>query len=430
MASSHFVPTDRAVSGGEALPKAVQRCFFLLAGLWLLWFVAFGIAHGVMGLGYPYDHLTLPNGHRMDLLGFLTKWPKLHTAAFYTDKRDVPFEYPAPAAFCYQALYSTGHCYAAYVAIAVVVVGCAAVLLSRRLLALHLRPYAVAAVVTAMFALSYPLLFTLVQANIELLIVAICGAALLLYLRGNYFLSAVLLGFAASVKIFPFVFLALFIPPKKYKALACGVLTIALSTLAGLSFLGPTIALASQGISAGLRENRASIILFFDHQNAGFDHSLFGVVKRVFNPKALTMTFPDHVLTGYMAVAALCGCALWFFRIRKLPILNQIVCFSLVVVVLPPTSYDYTLLHLYLPWSLLLLYVCAAARQGATVREAATTLVLFGVAFSPLNEFIYKSCSFAGQLKCLVLLTILYQALRTPWTLETSTYGGLQSKAE
>jgi hypothetical protein len=62
----------------------------------------------------------------------------------------------------------------------------------------------------------------------------------------------------------------------------------------------------------------------------------------------------SHLLELYLATIAVAGTALFFSRIVKLPTLNQILCLSIAAILFTPVSFDYTLLQLYAPFTLIL----------------------------------------------------------------------------
>ena len=70
---------------------------------------------------------------------------------------------------------------------------------------------------------------------------------------------------------------------------------------------------------------------------------------------------PYQFLSHSVAVS---GVILWFWRIRKPPILNQVTALSVASVLLPPLSHDYTLMHLYAPWVMLVMLASICLHQG------------------------------------------------------------------
>ena len=127
------------------------------------------------------------------------------------------------------------------------------------------------------------------------------------------------------------------------------------------------------------------------------------------------MTEYAHILRGYTITTALGGLVAYFARIRKLPFVNQVLCLTLATVMLPPVSFDYTLIHLYTPfalWALLL-----ADRNGERRLLAPGTqgvLLCFVILFSQVGEVILQGDRLGGQIKAVALLALFVLGLWYP----------------
>jgi hypothetical protein len=145
----------------------------------------------------------------------------------------------------------------------------------------------------------------------------------------------------------------------------------------------------------------------------GFDHSLFAV------PKAMlllahqgTLPGPEtlaKMLTIYLVGMAAVGAILYWVAIRRLPLINQVICLTVATIMLPPVSYDYTLLHLYVPWAMLVLL--AAENPGHEVRSLMAAMVCFAILFAPETELILHGRSYGGQVKAVALVLLFGIAL-------------------
>jgi hypothetical protein len=113
-----------------------------------------------------------------------------------------------------------------------------------------------------------------------------------------------------------------------------------------------------------------------------------------------------------LAIAALGGVAIFFLRIRKLPVLNQVILLTTAAIFLPPSSYDYTLLHLYIPWSMLVLFAIDTAGQKVEGLEA--ILICFAGLLAAEAEFIRHDIGFGGQVRALIFVVTFVLALRYP----------------
>jgi hypothetical protein len=148
-----------------------------------------------------------------------------------------------------------------------------------------------------------------------------------------------------------------------------------------------------------------------------FDHSLFGVYKQLAHLLGYSNLRSAHQLSVYTGLVAISGVALYFLRIRRLPLMNQLLSLCVTSILLPPMSNDYTLLYLYLPWGLLALSAIQEARTGRTRPGLLAAFVCFGLLFSPESEIIIRHATVAGQFKALTLLVLLYISLRYPFAL-------------
>ena len=81
-------------------------------------------------------------------------------------------------------------------------------------------------------------------------------------------------------------------------------------------------------------------------------------------------------------------------------------------------SHDYTLLHLYTPFVLLVLGVLAEHPDHRRRTIEAALLACFLLLFSSENYLILHSLRFAGQVKAVVLILLFVIALRCPLDLK------------
>jgi hypothetical protein len=145
----------------------------------------------------------------------------------------------------------------------------------------------------------------------------------------------------------------------------------------------------------------------------GYDHSLFALIKVAHlyvTNKAVVRIETVHRFVLFSAVA---GTALFFARIRHLPLANQVICLCIASIALPPVSYDYTLLNLYVPWAILVCF--AVETQNVRVQGLTAAFVCFGIATSIETEVIYEGHSLGGQIKAIALCVLMGIALRYPF---------------
>ena len=109
------------------------------------------------------------------------------------------------------------------------------------------------------------------------------------------------------------------------------------------------------------------------------------------------------------------GLLVYLLRIRHLPAINQVLCLTIACVLLPPTSFDYTLLHLYTPWALCVLFAVDTYRaRRLRIPGLAAVFVCFAILFAQLGEFVLHGDRLGGQIRATVLLVLFLVALRYP----------------
>jgi len=120
-------------------------------------------------------------------------------------------------------------------------------------------------------------------------------------------------------------------------------------------------------------------------------------------------------LHAYLLVGIVGGLLFFFFRIVRLPLLNQIVVLVATLLVLPPVSNDYTLLHLYAPFACLTLFAVSAARSGELPYRLGFAMLLMGVLLAPESYLILHQLRPSGFLKALALVLLVWTAASTRW---------------
>jgi len=112
----------------------------------------------------------------------------------------------------------------------------------------------------------------------------------------------------------------------------------------------------------------------------------------------------------YLAAVLAGFAALYWFRLRKLPLLNQAIVLVALEVTLPYLSYEYTLVHLYPVWALFVLFLARDVAEGRPrIPVAAAELIFssFALLFGPAPA-LFLEHSVGGQVQaCLLLLLAL-----------------------
>ncbi len=334
----------------ERLPKPlvlfVALVLALALGSWLDAAVGY-LRQGKPGLSYLWMYYP-----GFDFVDYTLQFPYLHTPQFFT-LPVFPWVYPAPAIFVLYPFYrivlltnrATGF---AVFALAVLGVNTAVGWRFRaKLLRLGISRGAAFTLLASVTLFGWPLYFALQRGNIESLLWVGVALGVTCFARGRYRGAAILFGAVGSVKLYPLLFLALFLKPRRFGEMALGLGVAGVVTLLGLRCLSPDIGFAWQQIRLGIQRWGLITTNTYLPSGIGTDHSVFGLIKQC--TLGGVLRYP-HALDWYFAAAAVVCSALFLGRVVRLPRLNQLLFLACATVLLPPTSYDYTLVSMLIPW--------------------------------------------------------------------------------
>jgi hypothetical protein len=357
----------------------------------------------------------------------------------YLDPQSVPYPYPVPSVYAFLIFLRLfpNHALTAYLIFVMFAFLAATGYLSlrvRRLTGKQLPQIAIWATLLC----AYPLLILIDRANIEAFIWVLVLLGLAAFTRNRMLLAAILWAVAASMKIFPGFLFFLFLARRRYGMFAAAVAFMVLFSVLALAGIGPTIhqaAMESSQSTPFLRDNY--ILALYGPQ---FDHSIFGAIKQIewsvlntlgHGPEDKLPVFRAS-LRIYTVIVPLGFLVLYWFRLRKLPQLNQFIAYMLLAILLPYVSNEYTLIYVYLVWTAFLLFLLSdVAGNGIRVPRAAiyTIMVSCAVSSVPLNSNTFpEHPAHGGQIKMLFLVLILIAALRFP--MPSSLFGDLQASPE
>lgn len=332
------------------------------------------------------------------------------------------FNLPAPAIFAYSFFALFG--WRAPIALAVLLLG--AVLLSARFLFVALMRRGVSPSLSALFLClsvltSYPLLFELDRANIEGVMWLLLIAAFFALVHERFYLSALLIALAGSIKPFPLVLLMIFLFMRRIRAVLIAGTVWLLVQFSAFTLSGPTFIRCFRAYRVGSVAYAHIVAGLYRPYQMNFDHSIFAAVKQgillLYYQAGSPFSSLDPILWKllwpYFLSAGLV-CFVVLFCIRNKPVLNQILVCFLIMIIVPPANYDYTLVELYIPFSLFLLYL-AESRCPAQMRTTlAIMLLCFAVVFTPQTYLRGQVLGVAGQMKLIALLGLFVLALRMP----------------
>lgn len=207
----------------------------------------------------------------------------------------------------------------------------------------------------ALLLLSYPFLFLIDRANFEALVyVFISLFVYFQYIDRRPNLALILLASAIAMKLFPAIFLLLFIADRDYKGLIKTVVLTVVLTLA-------TLAAAMGGMAENWVLFNASLSKYFELYALGtskhcfglaFGHSLFGVLRlffAVFHPETYTASIKG-ILPFYNVFVAAYALVISAYVVLVEKILwKRIAILVFTFNLLPYVSADYKLIHLLVP---------------------------------------------------------------------------------
>lgn len=394
----------------RVLPRALKVFLLLSCGLTTLSFI-YAVVCRYLGLGLPYSfpYYYVPGDLFGDFFYAHDKFRRWGTPDFFKPDVGGYFMYPAPMVHVYRALLNVPHPRTFYAFMMFAVIALLAASFLRILIKEGLPGWISALFVGAVALVSYPLAFELQRWNIEILIWGLSSVAVWSFFTGRTIRSASLIGLAASLKLYPFILLGLFLPRRKYWLMALAVAVFAVVTILSLYGIGPTVLEAAKW-------NQEQIAAFGKYfvgslWALGYDHSFFGLVK------ILTMHWhPNYFLWGgrYTKAMAILCILLYFLRIWRFPLPNQILALSILSVTIAPISYDYTLLNLYPAFAMLVVLALRAERGGRPVPHLMAYMVLFAMILTPESYVIFRGVRYGAQVRSLCLIAMLILALTTP----------------
>lgn len=302
----------------------------LSVGTWVL-AVVMNARDGSPGL-LPF----LGDGHHFaDFWVFFSRFQHLHTTEFFAPGR-FHFSYFPAGVSLYAAFYRFGLDGAMdlYFALCAASMLFGAVLFGRALVRAGMRVRSAVLLMVVSFLCAFPAIFAVERGNLELLLAVGVTCGVWAFCTGRRAFAAVIWGVFGAVKMYPLLLAGLFMARLRWMGWLVLTLGTAVAvTLLSLAYTGPTFAAARAGGHGGTAEFLADYTLAI--RATEWDHSLFAVVK-VFAVDHGYAVAP--LLTPYFLIAGATMLLVYFLRIRRLPLANQVVALSVSLVLLPPTS--------------------------------------------------------------------------------------------
>jgi hypothetical protein len=420
-------------SGVPTVRRALWMYLGAITALWIVAGAIVGFRGAVLRKPYPYNALFfIPDVRFTDFTIFNPRFEVFGQGSLFFSLPGFPFTYPAPLLLGFAAFWQTPNPLYAYL-FTVLIFAAAATVVVLRWVPRRSPVGSLACFAALASAASFPLMYLLDRANIEGLVWIAAATGVFCFARGRYTAAAVLLGLAASMKIYPGALLLLFLGKRRYRDFVIGMLAAVVFDVGSLWLAGPRFFETARAIASGMDFFRRTQILEYRRPEVGFEHSLFSCVKQtihiLFSTTERINAVLPRVYFAYAAVAALGFIGLYLLRIRKMPLLNQVFALTALSVTLPFVSYDYTLVHMFVPCALFLLFLVRDAATGAapiTERHALAFLLPCAVLFTPQSYLLIQGIGFGGQVKTAALVALTAAAVLIP--LKSSIFGELNER--
>jgi hypothetical protein len=379
---------------------------------WIASFIAFVlmvlIGYIEYRMGFPKPHYSPLGGSRYDdLTEYLTTYLFLHTTPFFGNPLTPPVAYPPFCAVLYALVYTFPSPVGFYLTTATVWLAAAVCGVCLRLRAEGIALTTAILFPATIVLLSFPIAGLLQRGNIELYLWIFSATGTWAYLRGKDDAAAVLWALAAATKLYPIVFLVLLLPRKRYRAFALGVIAFIAANVLSMWYLGPTISIAFHGSIKNVFGYQGVRVSEWSIHELAANHSIFGLAKLV----AIMVSFPyAHLTLAYYGVAGIVFAVLFFGKLAKMPVANQLLAVSTFMVMLPPISYFYTLVHLYAPAIVLFFVAIRAQRAGVHIHGLRPTIFLLVPLFGSFMLFTFPRVVLFGGLiqACFLIVLFLY----------------------
>lgn len=370
-------------------------CLTLIASTGLAWTLSYPLYDPTVRFSDLLDYLQKIHHISDGAAALMTGDPKFYygpSATWIYAFFILPFEYPVIPYLVFGGLASLG-------GILMIIQG----------LGKERSTLSIAAVILT-FLCSYPILYCLDRGNIEIVGATLCACGLVAFIRRSNHASAILFGIAISVKPFPVLFLYLFLRRKLYWDMIVAFATYLVANLVSLYYIGPSIWIAYKALRVASTMFFTDYVTKYHGYQSSFDHSLFSCFKRLARPffagesleRVLSKAFWVYFVFS-LAIAGLSAAYFW-----RRPTLNQLFAIVILMVFLPPVSFDYTLIALLLLWGTYLIHM---VQDGA--RFPLLFLIPLALLMTPQNYLHFGiAAAFGGQLKAVLLLILLVAAAR------------------
>jgi len=398
-------------TGGMRLPK-------ILRWFWIGSVSAFALTLLVACLGYRagmniYRWSGFDTPYFRDLIQDIPTFRLLHTAAFFDSTNPSPVAYPPFGAVQLGWLYFSGHPVILFLVLAAVALGFAIWGVSRALVGVGIDRGTAVFFSLILVLVSFPIQRLVVQGNIEIFLWIFAAVGTWAYLRDHDDVAAIFWGLAAASKFYPAVLFLLLLARRKFRAFTVGMFVFVVVTLLSAAYLGPDLATAWKGSLQNVFGYQVLRAAELSTREMNANHSWFLLVKlaaAIAGASALKLVKVYYVCGGLLFVAV------FFGRLRKMPVANQLLGASVFMLTLPSISYFHTLVNLYAPLLALFFVAIRADRAGVRIDGLSTAILLFIPLFASFQLFTFPTYFlYCGVLQAILLLVLFLYAVQYPF---------------
>ncbi|MCU1253479.1 MAG: hypothetical protein JWQ49_6508 [Edaphobacter sp.] len=390
----------------------------VLRWFWIGSLSAFGLTLLVACLEYRagmnlYRWSGFDTPYFRDLIQDMPTFRLLHTAAFFDWTNPSPVAYPPFGAVQLALLYSSGHPVIFFLVLAAAWLSLALWGVRRTLMENGIDGRVATFFPITVALISFPIERLVVQGNNEIFLWIFAAAGAWAYLRDHDDAAAIFWGLAAASKLYPAVLLVLLLARRKFRAFTIGVLVfVAVSALAA-AYLGPDLATAWKGSLQNVFGYQLLRAAELSTRELNANHSWFLLVKFA---AAVSGISAQKLVKSYYLCGGLLFAAVFFGRLRKMPVANQLLGASVFMLTLPTISYFHTLVNLYAPLLVLFFVAIRADRAGVRIAGLSTAILLFVPLFASFQLFTFPTVFlYCGIMQAILLLILFLYAVQYPF---------------
>jgi hypothetical protein len=316
-------------------------------------------------------------------------------------------------------MYSFGHPVAFYLGILALWLGIAVGEMRQRLIAHGICRVTAMLFPLTLAAVSFPIEGLIQRGNIELFVWIFTATGIWAFLRDRDKTAAALWGLAAATKLYPIILLALLVVKLRLRAFVLGLATFVVASILSMAYLGPSMSVAFRRSLRNVFGYQSVRTSEWSVHEFAANHSAIIPVRFV---ASIVGVATGSLTNLYYLFGGLVFVALFVGRVRKMPVTNQVLLVTAFMVMLPPISYFYTLVHLYAPFLMLMFLAIRAERAGVRIPGLTGTILLFVPIFASFTIFTYpRALLVGGLIQGLMLISLVLRAIQFPFSDEEAT---------